>query len=927
MQRLAFVAVVLAACLGFAAPVAAVGPAPRIEFHQRTLANGLRVITSPNRGSANVAVEVWYDVGARNDPAGRSGFAHMFEHMMLKGTASTPSDFINQLVEATGGWNNASTADEATWYYEEVAASQLERLLWFEANRMGSLVVNDAHFHSEREVVKEELRQRVLSDPYGRFWRYVIPEATFTQRPYRRNAIGSMEDLDAANLGELQAFHAAYYRPSNAVLVVVGAFDPARLDAWIDRYFGPLKNPAEPLPPEPPPEPARTHMSSVTAYAPNVPLPAAALTWLAPPLTDADAPALYLLDTILSSGRSSRLYDGLVYEQRVASQIFSNVDLRHRVGLFQVDAYAAQGHTADELIAALRAEVARLRDQPVSAAELEAAKTKLIAYTLRRRETVDQVAGQLGQAAVIEGDADRVNVDIELWRKVTAADLMRVARKYLADDVRAEVRYLQQPAAAETGAADAPTADAGPAPAAEPAAPIVPPAGAPGTPVLPTAVSRALPNGLRVIVARSGTVPLVRAQLTVTTGSEADPAGLSGAAYFTAVMTPMGAGGRSAREIAREAEALGAELTATGGWEAATVTLSVLHDKLAAALPIMAAVALRPAFAADEVERMRKQLLDGLVGAYGDPQQLSALAASPVAYAGTPFGHAQGGSPTSLKRIQAADLARFHAAYWRPDNAILVLTGDISPEEGFAIARRTFGGWRRPDGPPPAPPTAHATATSRAIAVDLPGAGQASVQVIWPAVPRTDPTYYAGLVANAVLGEGFTARLNQEIRVKRGLSYWVESTLTGRRTLGAFIADAQTRHDAAGQVATLIEAQAQALADTPMATDDLAGHKATLVGDFYTGIETSEALTNVISSLALYGIDPNELRHRAARVDAVTAADVQAFARARLGPERANVVVVGDGAAMLPTLRPALPGLSVVPVDRFDPDSPTLTAP
>ena len=175
MQRLAFVAVVLAACLGFAAPVAAVGPAPRIEFHQRTLANGLRVITSHNRGSANVAVEVWYDVGARNDPAGRSGFAHMFEHMMFKGTASTPPDFINQLVEATGGWNNASTADEATWYYEEVAASQLERLLWFEANRMGSLVVNDAHFHSEREVVKEELRQRVLSDPYGRFWRYVIP--------------------------------------------------------------------------------------------------------------------------------------------------------------------------------------------------------------------------------------------------------------------------------------------------------------------------------------------------------------------------------------------------------------------------------------------------------------------------------------------------------------------------------------------------------------------------------------------------------------------------------------------------------------------------------------------------------------------------------------------------------------------------------
>src|SRR5215469_15976861 len=227
------------------APAAVVPP---IAFHQRVLPNGLRVITSLDRTTPNVTVQVWYGVGAKNDPPGRSGFAHLFEHMMFKATRDMPPENMDRLTEDVGGMNNAFTQDDTTAFYEVIPASDLQRLIWAESERMSSLVVDKANFDSERQVVEEELRQRVLASPYGRLFYYDLPEDSFQVHPYHRSAIGSIEDLDAATLDDLQNFHHTFYRPENATLVVAGNFDPAQLNAWIDHYFGPLTNPATPVP-------------------------------------------------------------------------------------------------------------------------------------------------------------------------------------------------------------------------------------------------------------------------------------------------------------------------------------------------------------------------------------------------------------------------------------------------------------------------------------------------------------------------------------------------------------------------------------------------------------------------------------------------------------------------------------------------------
>src|SRR5215469_11736352 len=343
------------------APAAVVPP---IAFHQRVLPNGLRVITSLDRTTPNVTVQVWYGVGAKNDPPGRSGFAHLFEHMMFKATRDMPPENMDRLTEDVGGMNNAFTQDDTTAFYEVIPSAQLQRLLWAEAERMSTLVVDKANFDSERQVVEEELRQRVLASPYGRLFYYLLPQNTFVAHPYQRSAIGSIEDLDAASLDDVQRFHATFYRPDNATLVVIGNFEPAQLDAWIDQYFGPLKNPAAPVPRVTTVEPPRTVPRTVTAYAPNVPLPAVAITWLAPNAASSDAAALEVLDALLTAGKSSRLYDSLVYDKQIAEQVFSSADLRQQLGMFYVGAIAAAGHTPEELETALRAEIASLRERP-----------------------------------------------------------------------------------------------------------------------------------------------------------------------------------------------------------------------------------------------------------------------------------------------------------------------------------------------------------------------------------------------------------------------------------------------------------------------------------------------------------------------------------------------------------------------------------
>ncbi len=413
---------------------------PRLTYRDRTLANGLRVLTVEDKSSPTVAIQVWYKVGSKDDPEGRSGFAHLFEHMLFKGTKNMKDEMMDRLTEDVGGINNASTWDDFTNYYEVVPSNYLETLLWAEADRMGSLNVDDKNFKSERDVVKEEFRARVLAPPYGRLF-YAIEKQSFTTHPYRRPGIGSIEELDAATLDDVKAFHSTFYRPDNATLVVVGDFEPKQIDAWIDKYFSRVAKPNKPLPRVTTKEPERTAEKRVNEYAANVPLPAVALTYLAPPVASPDAAALDVAEAILSSGESSRLYQSLVYQQQVAQEAFAQADLREQPGLFVLGAILASEKKPEEAERALLAELKKMQDTLVSAAELDKAKLQLVTNELRERETSNGKAFALARAAVLLGDAARVNTDIEKLQAVTAADIQRVMKKYFTDSNRVVITY------------------------------------------------------------------------------------------------------------------------------------------------------------------------------------------------------------------------------------------------------------------------------------------------------------------------------------------------------------------------------------------------------------------------------------------------------------------------------------------------------
>jgi zinc protease len=906
---------------------------PPIAYKQRTLANGLQVYTSLDRTTPNVSVQVWYGVGSKDDPQGRSGFAHLFEHMMFKATKDFPAESIDRFTEDVGGFNNASTYDDFTNYYEVVPANNLERLLWVEAERMSSLVIDDANFKSERDVVKEELRQRVLASPYGRLFSLYLPQASYSTHPYKRPGIGSIEELDAATIDDVRAFHQAYYRPDNAALIVVGNFDEAQLNAWIDKYFAGLKKPAEPIRRVTAVEPPRKGPGVFEGYGPNVPLPAVAITWLGVKASDPDAPALKVLDAILSGGKSSRLYNSLVYDKQVAAEVVSNADLPQQPGNFMVGAIMASGHTIPEGEAALLAEVKRLRDAPPTPAELNEAKNELVAGKLRERETIDGRGFALGYALRIDGDAAKANTELADLQKVTAADVQRVAAKYLADDRRMTIRYRAESERPKGEVAAAPppppvtaTKYDGPvftlAPEGQRQAP--PPLGTAVAPVLPKPAEKTLANGLRVIVARSSDLPLVTADLTVKAGAWTDPQGLSGAAGMTAGMLSEGTRTRSAQEIARQVEALGATLSSGASLEASSVTLNVMPDKLAAGMAIMADVARNPAFKAEELERQRSQALDGLQVAMQEPGQVASMAAAPVVFAGTSWGHVSTGTPTSLPKIKPADLAAIHRAYFRPDNAILVLTGDITAEQGFALAEKAFGDWTRPATPLPVAPKVNATAKPRTVAIDVPGTGQAAVTLVKVAIPRSDPDYYPGIVANTVLGGGYSARLNQEIRVKRGLSYGASSRLSANGPTGSFRAAAQTKNESATQVLDLIDAEMKTLATTPAGPDELKARKSVLVGGYGRSLATTGGLADILGNLALYGVPLDEITRYTAKVEAVDAGQVQAFAGRMFNPASASVIVAGDAKTFADALKAKRPDLEVIPAGALDLDSPTL---
>ena len=409
----------------------AVRPRP-MPIQSRTLANGLRVLMVEDHAAPVINLQVWYHVGSKDERTGHTGFAHLFEHLMFKGSAHVGVDEHSRLIESIGGFDNASTNDDTTIYWETFPSNYLERILWLEADRLGSLNVDEANFKSEREVVKEERRSRYENPPYG----LIIEDlyaAAFSVHPYKHTTIGSMEDLNKATLEDVRDFFRTFYRPDNATMVIAGDFTAAQAIAWAEKYFNGIPRPAIPLPRVTIAEPQQTaERRVVKSYGANSPLPAVVEGYKMPAAYTPDSYPLNLAANILSGGESGRLYRKLAYDDRIAVQSAGFAAFTEHPNLFLTYAIMNQGKTLAEGEKAIDGILEQIKTAPVEAKELEKAKNQQTAGVILGRETVQEIASTLAHNAVVGGDPNLLNTDLDRDLRVTAADIQRVSREYFA---------------------------------------------------------------------------------------------------------------------------------------------------------------------------------------------------------------------------------------------------------------------------------------------------------------------------------------------------------------------------------------------------------------------------------------------------------------------------------------------------------------
>ncbi|WP_315727406.1 M16 family metallopeptidase [Sphingosinicella rhizophila] len=894
---------------------------PPLDYTARTLANGARVYAISDESASTVSINVWYQVGQRDDPPGRGGFAHLFEHLMFQSTRNLP-DGVSKFVTSIGGSTNASTLFDYTDYYISAPANQLEALIWLEGERLRNLVIDEAGFKAERDVVKEELRQRIFAQPYGRILYMLLPGFTFSTHPYVRPIGSSIADLDRAQLADVRAFHETYYRPDNAIFVISGNFEEAKMNAWVDAYLGSIARPDRPIPRDTADEGERMAPVTVEAYAPNVPLPAIIFSWRAPEAADADAAGLALIEAVLTRGPSARLRRVLVDQKQLASNIVS-YNLPARDGYaFALVATLAQGADIAAAEAALAEEIVRLRDTPISEAELAAVKNGMFGDALSRRERPVDRAFQLGGGVALTGDPRLEDRRLEAIRLMKAGDVQKVAARWLADRRRVTIHYQDESRRPPGYTGDVPQADIakmGPSvkPPSRPAVtiatiaerqwPPAPSAVVQRTP--PVLADHRLANGLRVIVAKSSDVPIATLKLVIDGGDASDPDGRAGLADLLADVAVRGAGDRDAAAMAEAMAGLGASIDASVEADSTQFTIQTPAANAEAAGGLLADIVLRPTLAVEELERVRRQQIDALAVAGRQPMQTALRLVAPTLFPDAAYGQVP--RKTSLEAVGREDLAASRATLWRPDRATLLITGGIDAETGFALAGRLFGDWRS-SGPAPAiARRAGPMAAPRILAVDIPGAGQAALLAAVPTVGRGDAVWPALRVANARLGGGSQGFLSQEIRVKRGLSYGAGSMIDARRDATLVMAATQTKNESAVEVAGLVLDQLRRLASEPVDDTQVEERWSHLTNMLASQTERSAGLAAYLASLLTAGISLEVATSELLGQEPASPAQVLAAAQ-HLTPEKTTLIIVGDARKWLPSMRRQYPGLKLV---------------
>ncbi len=902
--------------------------APAIEYSMWTLANGLRVIAIEDDTTSTVTTSLWYDIGSKHDPAGRSGFSHLFEHILSRKTENMPYNMIYGLTADIGGTRNASNWIDRTNYFEQVPAQYLETMLWTHRERMANVVVDEEVFETERGVVKEELRQRVLAPPYGRLQRFVIPENAYDAMPHRRAGIGSIEDLDSATLDDALAFYEAYYGPDTATLIVAGNFEMDNLRALVDQYFGDIPRRANPISTALDViEPEASGPRTVNATAPNVPLPVIGGVWKGVSTAHPDAAALEVLSAILDRGDNSRLASALVRTGQAVQTFGGSSSFRDtgQFGAFAVVRGEAQMEAAS---ATLDAELERLRTELVTAEELAEAKNEIIGATLRRRETARGRAFELGEALVSTGNPDAADLRLAAISAVTAQDIMRAAAEHLDPNKRVTITYRAGEDDVSSYANPVPMPDFGTLPPAVNAPRAVRPEAereAPPAPSVvpevatPEIVEATLSNGIPVVAVQTGDVPIATITMLVPGGSQTDPREKAGIAQMAAALADKGINGMDEVEIAAAFESLGATFGGGAGSDGTSFSLTAPVANLDEAGALAASIVKGAIYPTGMFERERARALDGLRVSMNEPGGLSRMVARTAMYGDAPYGTQPGGTNDTLSVITRDDLLEHRQRYFHSSRMKIVVSGGIDPQAAIATAEAMFGDWRSSMFAGPLPEEAAGEAQPpRAIVVNMPDAGQASVVAAVRAPSRTDPDYFPLELANSVLGGGSSGRLFEEIRTKRSLSYGAYSGFPDRRDDAILTASAQTKNDTADEVVRIFFDEFARLAGEDLSEELLERRRLYLSGGYGRSLETSRGFNGIVSTLLQQGLAPEEAALYAQRLAEVDANAASAAAGRYLDPDRATFVIVGDAEQFLTDLQDILPDVEVIEADQLD---------
>lgn len=882
---------------------------PPINVKEYRLKNGLRVVTHLDKSTPVVAVNVWYHVGSKNEEPGRTGFAHLFEHMMFQGSKNYNTDYFTPLQEA-GGSINGTTDQDRTWYFETVPSNFLELALFLEADRLGGLLeaMTQEKLDNQRDVVKNERRQSIDNQPYGQAFEKIGAIMYPNTHPYHWSTIGSMEDLQAASMDDVKSFFRKYYIPNNTVLVVSGDFNERQARTWIEKYFGRIARGGEIKRPNPPPAKLDSVIRTVVDD-PLAPLPRRYLVWHGARHYSADEPALRILGNILSSGRGSRLQSKLIYGMEMAQQIFAFSGSSEMGGTFQITATARPGKSLDDIEREINIEIERIKKEPPTADEVARAKTAIEAQSIYGLQTVLGKGAQLSAYAGYVGSPNYFQTDLDRYARVTAADIQRVANTYLIanhlimtfNPKRAEGPRVAPP----LSAADKPTSvksekkdqaliDAQTA--------RLPKAGPVPKLSLPPIEKTRLSNGLEVWMVEQKELPIVAMNLVLKTGSANQPDNRTGVAGLTTALLDDGTKNRSAVEIANQLQAIGANMNVGGGWDSTNVTMQTLTRNLDKALDIYTDVILNPTFPEKEFTSFRERQIIGLRQQRANPNAIANIAYNKVLYGNHPYG--RDNTEATLKAIDRGDLISYYESTFRPNNGVLIVVGNYDKAAMKSKLESAFAEWKPGEVAMKSLPETGQLEKTAIYIIDRPNSAQSVVSIGQIGIDRMSPDYFPVVLMNSILGGAITSRISMNLREDKGYTYGASSGIQYRRSAGPFRAggDMQTAVTKES-VWELMKELNGIRGEIPITQKELDYNKQSLIRRYPAGFETVGAISGQLANLVVYDLPESYFNDYIARVNAVTLDDVNRVAKQYLDPAKMAIVIVGDRKIIEPGLK------------------------